>query len=329
MKKLALFISIFALALPVVSAPSASAETFKFQSGPLTNLDPAGTTINGGFTTFTTKGGMYIQQCIAPVAGARPATCSDDLQLWVTTKGEVGSVISTGPIAFKVAAQITGRGTTVDCTKTSCGLFFRLDRTAGADTSEDLFLPITFRAGVAAPLLPADVIRVTLNAAPLIRNVPTNLPYRQSAQIVATSLSGLPVTLTSLTPECSYANGVLTALKGAGQCALSHRTAGNDKFAASSATYPFILQPGSQSIERPGKRLLIGKARAFPTETSFGSPITYKSLSKNCRVDLNLIEALEKGGTCTVLATAPAKEGMWREMSVQLKVLVSALTPRR
>jgi len=329
MKKLALFISAFALVLPVVSAPSASAETFVFQSGPLNNLDPAGATINGGFTKFTTKGGMYIQQCIAPVAGARPATCSDELQLWVTSKAEVGSVISTGPIAFKVASQISGRGTTVDCTKTSCGLFFRLDRTAGADTSEDLFLPISFRAGVAAPLLPADVVRVTMNSAPLIRNVPTNLPYRQSAQIVATSLSGLPVTITSLTPDCSYANGVVTALKGAGQCALSHRTAGNDKFAASSATYPFILQPGSQSIEKAGKRLLVGKARAFPTETSFGSPITYRSLSANCRVESNLIQALEKGGTCTILATAPAKEGMWREMSVQLRVLVSALTPRR
>lgn len=329
MKKLALFISIFALALPVVSAPSASAETFVFQSGPLTNLDPAGATINGAFTKFTTKGGMYIQQCVAPVFGVRPATCSDELQLWVSTKGEVGSVSSTGPIAFKVAAQITGRGTTVDCTKTSCGLFFRLDRTAGADTSEDLFLPISFRAGVAAPLLPADVIRVTLNSAPLIRNVPVNLPYRQSAQVVATSLSGLPVTLTSLTPECSYSNGVLTALKGAGQCALSHRTAGNDKFAASSATYPFILQPGVQTIERAAKRLLIGKPRALPVETSFGSPISYESLSKNCRVELNLIQALEKGGTCTVLATAPAKEGMWLAMSVQLRVLVSALTPRR
>lgn len=329
MKKLALFISIFALALPVVSAPSASATTFVFQSGPLTNLDPAGATINGAFTKFTTKSGMYIQQCVAPVSGVRPATCSDELQLWVSTKGEVGSISSTGPIAFKVAAQITGRGTTVDCTKTSCGLFFRLDRTAGADTSEDLFLPISFRAGVAAPSLPADVVRVTLNSAPLIRNVPVNLPYRQSAQVVATSLSGLPVTLTSLTPECSYSNGVLTALKGAGQCALSHRTAGNDKFAASSATYPFILQPGVQTIERAAKRLLIGKPRALPVETSFGSPISYESLSKNCTVELNLIQALEKGGSCTVLATAPAKEGMWLAMSVQLRVLVSALTPRR
>jgi len=321
MKKLLTLISIFALALPVVSAPSASAETFVFQSAPLTNLDPAGATVNGGFTKFTDKGGMYMQQCIAPVAGARPATCSDELQLWISTKGEVGSVSATGPIAFKVASTITGRGVSVDCTKTSCGLFFRLDRSATADTSEDLFLPITFRAGAAAPVLPADVVTVTLNGKQLTRNVPMNLAYRQSTKIVATSQSGLPVTLTSLTPECSYADGVLTALKGAGQCALAHRTAGNDKVAASSANYPFILEPGTQKVERATKELKKGKPKAMPAESNFGETISYKSLSKNCRVELNLIEA-QKRGICTVVATAPAKEGMWLALKQQLKIKV-------
>ena len=321
MKKLLTLISIFALALPVVSAPSASAETFVFQSAPLTNLDPAGATVNGGFTKFTDKGGMYMQQCIAPMAGARPATCSDELQLWISTKGEVGSVSATGPIAFKVASTITGRGVSVDCTKTSCGLFFRLDRSATADTSEDLFLPITFRAGAAAPVLPADVVTVTLNGKQLTRNVPMNLAYRQITKIVATSQSGLPVTLTSLTPECSYADGVLTALKGAGQCALAHRTAGNDKVAASSANYPFILEPGIQKVERATKEVKKGKPKAMPAESNFGETISYKSLSKNCRVELNLIEA-QKRGICTVVATAPAKEGMWLALKQQLKIKV-------
>lgn len=322
MKKVITLISVLALAIPVLSAPSASAETFVFQSGSLTNLDPAGATINGGFTKFTDKGGMYMQQCIAPVAGARPATCSDELQLWISTKGEVGSVSATGPIAFKVASTITGRGVSVDCTKTSCGLFFRLDRSATADTSEDLFLPITFRAGAAAPVLPADVVTVTLNGKQLTRNVPMNLAYRQKAKIVATSQSGLPVTLTSLTPECSYADGVLTALKGAGQCALAHRTAGNDKVAASSANYPFILEPGTQKVERATKELKKGKPKAMPAETNFGEVITYKSLSKNCRVELNLIEA-QKRGICTIVATAPAKEGMWLALKQELRIRVS------
>ncbi len=322
MKKVITLISVLALAIPVFSAPTASAETFVFQSGPLTNLDPAGATINGGFTKFTDKGGMYMQQCIAPVAGARPATCSDELQLWISTKGEVGSVSATGQIVFKVASTITGRGVSVDCTKTSCGLFFRLDRSATADTSEDLFLPITFRAGAAAPVLPTDLVTVTLNGQQLTRNVPMNLAYRQKAKIVATSQSGLQVTLTSLTPECSYADGVLTALKGAGQCALAHRTAGNDKVAASSANYPFILEPGTQKVERATKKLKRGKPKAMPAETNFGEVITYKSSSKNCRVELNLIEA-QKRGICTIVATAPAKEGMWLALKQELKIRVS------
>lgn len=321
MKKVIALISVLAIALPVFSAPSASAETFVFASGPLTNLDPAGATVNGGFTKFTTKSGMYLQQCVAPVAGARPATCSDELQLWVSTKGEVGSVSATGPIAFKVSAQITGRGIVVDCTKTSCGLFFRLDRSATADTSEDLFMPITFRPGAAAPLLPADAVTVTLNAKPLTRNVPLALAYRQSAKIVATAQSGLAVTLTSLTPECSYTDGMLTALKGAGQCALAHRTAGNDKFAASSANYPFILEPGIQKVERATKELKRGKPKAMPAESNFGEMISYKSLSKNCRVELNLIEATKRG-ICTIVATAPAKEGMWLALKQELKIRV-------
>jgi hypothetical protein len=197
-----------------------------------------------------------------------------------------------------------------------------LDRNATADTSEDLFLPITFREGAAAPLLPADVVTVTLNTKPLTRNVPMALAYRQNVKIVATAQSGLPVTLTSLTPECSYANGTLTALKGVGQCALAHRTAGNDKFAASSANYPFTLEPGVQKVERATKELKKGKPKAMPAETNFGETISYRSLSKNCRVELNLIEA-QKRGICTIVATAPAKEGMWLALKLELRIRVS------
>ena len=108
---------LIAVASLVPFAQSANAATFKFQSGPLTNLDPAGATINGGFTAFPTKAGMYIQQCTEPVGSARPATCSDTIQLWVTAAGGPGTTSPTGPIALKVASTIIGKGTAVDCTK--------------------------------------------------------------------------------------------------------------------------------------------------------------------------------------------------------------------
>jgi hypothetical protein len=312
---------LIAVASLVPFAQSANAATFKFQSGPLTNLDPAGATINGGFTAFPTKAGMYIQQCTEPVGTARPATCSDTIQLWVTPAGGPGTTSPTGQIAIKVASTIIGKGTTVDCTKTTCGLFFRFDHTAPMDTSEDTFMPISFRAG-AAVVLPADEVTVTFNGKTLTRNVPLNLAYRAPAKVTATAQSGLPVTLTSLTPDCSYANGVFTALKGAGQCALGHSTAGNATYAASVANYPFILTPGVQAVDRMTKVIKVGKIKAMPAETNFGESIKYTSASKNCVVEVNMLSA-KKSGTCRITASAAAKDGLWAALNQQFAVRVT------
>lgn len=306
------------LAISALSfAPQASAETFGWSSGPLTDLDPAGATINGGFTKFPTKAGMYIQQCVEPVGTARPATCSDTLQLWVTPGGAQGTTSPTGGIAMKVSGSITGKGVTVDCTKVKCGLFFRLDHTAPTDTSEDKFFPITFREGAAAPVLAADEITVTLNGKTLIRNVPSNLAYRAPAKIVAVAKSGATVNFTSLTPDCSYANGTFTALKGAGQCALAYSTVATATTAGASGNFPFILVPGEQKIAVKALTVTKGKIKILPLETNFGQAISYSSNSKNCRVELNVLEV--KGG-CVITAKAAAKAGMWNAMKSTIKV---------
>ena len=307
------------VAIPLLSAAPSHAETFVFASGPLTNLNPAGATIDGGFSKFPTGSGLYIQQCVEPVGTARPVTCSDTLQLWVTTTGEPGSVISTGRIQMKVAGSIIGKGVTVDCTVNKCGLFFRRDRTAGADTSEDKFLPISFAAGVAAPILPADEIVVTLNGRTLVRNVPSNLAYRADAKIVATAKSDLEITFASLTPECSYSDGLFTALKGAGQCALAFSTTGDSKTAPAGGNFPFILVAGDQSITGMAQALVKGKSKALPKETNFGSPVTYKSLSKNCKVTGTSIKA-SKSGNCRIQATAPERTGMWKALQVTYSI---------
>ena len=298
-------------------APHAQAETFGWSSEPLTNLDPAGATINGGFTKFPTKAGMYIQQCIAPVGTARPATCSDTLQVWVTTAP--GGQSPAGGIVMKVSGSITGKGVTVDCTKVQCGLFFRYDHTAQNDTSEDKFLPISFREGGAAPVLAADEITVTLNGKPLVRNVPSNLAYRADAKIVAVAKSGAAVSLTSLTPDCSYANGSFTALKGTGQCALAYSTVASATTAAANGNFPFILTPGVQKITLKSLAIAKNKAKALPAESNFGQSVSYKSNSKNCRVELNLVEVK---GPCTLTASAPAKEGMWSALKSTIKVTI-------
>lgn len=320
-KKALIALTVIALVTPIGIATPAQAETFAFASAPLTNLNPAGDTINGGFTKFPTKAGMYIQQCIAPVGAARPVTCSDTLQLWVTAAGGPGTTSPTGAIAMKVTGSITGKGVAVDCTTTQCGLFFRLDHTAPTDTSEDKFLPITFRAGAAAPVLTADEITVTLNGTALVRNVPSNLAYRAAANIVATAKSGLPITFTSLTPECSYADGTLTALKGAGQCALGYSTAGNATTAAATGNFPFILTPGEQKIGVLPKSLKVGVSKSLPKSSNFGEVIMYKTSSKSCSIKGNVLKA-SKPGTCTLDFHAAEKAGMWQMSHGSVKIAI-------
>jgi hypothetical protein len=320
-KKVLIALAVIGLVAPIAISTPAQAETFVFSSAPLTNLDPAGATINGGFTKFPTKAGLYIQQCIAPVGTARPVTCSDTLQLWVTAAGGPGTTSPTGAIAMKVAGSITGKGVTVDCTTTQCGLFFRFDHTAPTDTSEDKFLPIAFKAGATAAALAADEITVTLNGTPLVRNVPSNLAYRADAMIMATAKSGLAITLTSLTPDCTYADGSLTALKGAGQCALAYATAGNTTTAAASGNFPFILTPGAQKIGPLPKSLKAGMSKALPKSSNFGEVIMYKSASKSCSIKGNVLKA-NKAGTCVLDFHAAEKAGMWQMSHGSVKIAI-------
>jgi len=313
---------IAALAIALSSfavVPQAHAETFGWASAPLTNLDPAGTKINGGFTKFPTGKGMYIQQCIEPVGNARPATCSDTIQVWVSASGAQGTVSPTGGIAITVAGSITGKGVSADCTKVQCGLYFRLDHLSPGDTSEDKFYPITFKAGASAPVLAADEITVTLNGKTLVRNVPINLAYRSEAKIIATAKSGATVNLTSLNSNCTYLSGVFTALKGSDQCALAYTTVATATTAASSGNFPFILVPGTQKVGIKSLTIAKGKTKALPVETNFGETISYKSNSKNCRVELSLVEVK---GRCIITATAPAKAGMWDALKQSIPVAI-------
>jgi hypothetical protein len=168
-----------------------------------------------------------------------------------------------------------------------------------------------------APFLATDEITVTLNGKALVRNVPSTIAYRAEGKIVATAKSGATVTLTSLTPDCSYANGIFTALKGAGQCALAYSTAATSTTAAASGNFPFILSPGVQKITLKSLNIAKGKTKALPVESNFGETVVYKSNSKNCRVELNLVEVK---GPCALTASAPAKQDMWSALKSTIKV---------
>lgn len=309
-----------AVAATLVASP-AHAETFVWNARPLTGLNPAGTQITGSITNFPTKTGLYIFQCVkAKVAGERPATdtCLD--LAWVTATGGQGATSAKDPIPFNLKAQYSTATKSVDCSVEECGVFFRYDRSAPTDTSEDLFKPITFLAATTpAVAKTADAISVTLNGVVLVRNVALNLGYRAKTVITATAASGLPVTLASATPDCSFANGSLTALKGSGACRLTATTAGNSTYDAATIGFPFTLVPGNQKIAISTFGIKKGATRALPATTDFGSAITYRTKSKSCKVESNLL-AVTSGKGCVLTATAAGKDQMWLPLTASIKV---------
>jgi hypothetical protein len=323
MKKKSTFVAIIAIAFgSILGASTAQAASFSWSSQPLTNLNPDGAVIHGGFIGFPTASGLYIQECAAPsVAGQRPNNCVD--LAWVTSTGAQGSTSSKGDISFTLKANFNGKVGAVNCAVVQCGLFFRLDHVLPTDTSEDTFTPITFNAAVAtnATLRLVDAITLTLNGATLTKNVPANLGYRAVAVLKATSTSALPVTLTSATPDCTVVGNVLTALKGAGVCAINAATAGNTQYEVAKANYPFILVDGTQSIPMKALTLKRGATKALPAATNFGTDVTYSSNTKGCKVELNIINAVS-GKSCLVKVTAPAKTGMWGALAQTIKVTI-------
>ena len=309
-----------AFAATLVATP-ADAATFTWSSRPLTNLDPAGTRITGSITNFPTKSGLYIFQCVkAKVPGERPAsdTCFD--LAWVTAAGGQGATSAKDPISFTLKAQYSTATKSVDCSVEECGVFFRYDRSAGTDTSEDYFVPMTFVASTTPVVTKTiDSIALTLNGVALTKNVPVNLGYRAKATITATASSGLPVTVASATPDCTYADGSLTALKGNGVCALSVSTEGNATYDIARANYPFILVPGNQKIALSTFGIKKNTTRVLPATTNFGTTIVYKSNSKLCKVELTLL-MVGKGKSCVLTATAAGKDQMWLPLKATVKV---------
>jgi len=311
-----------AVSATLIATP-ADAATFTWNSRPLTNLNPAGTTVTGSIANFPTKTGLYIFQCVkAQVAGQRPASdkCFD--LAWVTANGGQGSTAAKDPISFVLRAQYSTATQKVDCSLEECGVFFRYDRAAPTDTSADLFLPISFTQAI-TPIIAkaADSITVTLNGNTLTRNVPINLGYRAKTVIVATASSGLPVTLASATPDCTYANGAFTALKGSGVCRLSATTAGNDTFDAASVGYPFNLVPGNQRLGLGKFGVKKGATRVLPAATDFGSPVMYTTKGKNCVITGNNLRAAAGKG-CLITATAAGKDGMWLPLQSSIRVTI-------
>jgi len=294
--------ALIALALSVVTPVAANAKT-TVVGGPLTNLKATGQVVHLAFSGFPATSGLYVMQCVQSTDANRPTLCNQAAQLWISTS-QGASFAPTADIQFKPTATFTSGTTAVDCTKSTCGIFVRLDHTAPTDLSEDQFIPLTFVAD-AAPALPADVITATVNGKVLSPAAPLDVKYRDVFKVEASAKSGVAVTYASLAPACAINGNEVTVLKGTGYCDIAITSAGNAQYSTITAHFPLKLNPGAQSvaIATSGK---VGAKINLPATSNFGETITYSvTKSPNCSLATNVL-TLKKKGACALKASAPA-----------------------
>jgi hypothetical protein len=314
MKKIVRIAIIAALSALVLSPVQANAAA-TIQGGPLTNLDPNNASIHLAISNFPTRGGLYIQECNEPVAGARPTSCNAAVQLWIST-AQGASFAPTADIIFKPKASYISAGTTIDCSVVKCGIFVRFDHTVMTDVNaEDQFIALKFAAG--SVTLPAtEEITATLGGITLSSKVPVEFAYRAPATVLGVAKSGAPVTYASLAPACSLTGTTVEALKGSDFCDIAITASGI------TAHFPLKLIPGTQSISKKEipATLKVKKSVVLPSKTSFGEKIKY-SASGICSVNGTTLRA-KSAGTCSLSATAPAKADMWNAFSASYQIIV-------
>lgn len=280
--------------------------------GPYTNLQLTGQVVSLKLSAYPTNAGFYILQCLKSNDNARPHLCNPSAQLWVSTSAGANFAPS-ADILFRPSGKFTFGTTNVDCTKTSCGIFIRLDHTASADRSEDQFIPITFVGG-ATPTTTADVIRAYVGRRALEGDEALTVRYQETFTITATSRSGAPLTFSTTSTGCYVSGNQVTVTKGFGYCDVTISSPGSGQYSAATKHYSFRLKPALQKVV-VGTNVRAGTSLVLPATTNLGAKVTYDvSNTANCILTTNqnlFTLAFNKVGDCRVVATAPAMTDMY------------------
>ena len=300
---------------------SASAQT-KFQGGPLSNLDPAGSKIHialANFPTTPTNTGLYVLLCLnTVVAGKTAESCDTSHQLWVSPS-QGASFTPTSDIVLSVTGTVVG----TECGTSKCSIFITFDHTNPADRSEDQLIPISFAAGASAPTLPKDVITASIGSKDLSTSIPGTLAYRTPVFISAVSKSGTAVTFASSTADCTVVAGIITALKGTGACDITASTAATTANQATTAHYPFMLALGVQTIKAPKSSLKVGKTLLLTSLSNFGEKVSRViSTPKICKIKGTILTGVKKG-SCVITSSASGQDGLWAETKVKSSIKIN------
>lgn len=176
---------------------------------------------------FPSRAGVYLQQCEAAVGNARPENCNAQTQLWISNS-RGASFTPTSAITMKLVAKFGS----VDCTIQKCGIFARYDHTAGTDTSEDQFIPITFSTS-AAPIAPVQVI-VEKQSLPTL---PKSIRAGKRLSLPLQTEQGTTLTYrTASSKICTIKDNVVRALR-AGNCAVQIFAPASEKYEMLASNY--------------------------------------------------------------------------------------------
>ncbi|CAN5161832.1 hypothetical protein BH11PSE9_BH11PSE9_16550 [soil metagenome] len=131
------------------------------------------------------------------------------------------------------------------------------------------------------------------------------------AALVATSSTGLAVTLVSTTPGVCTVSGTALTLVSAGTCTLSASQPGNAGYAAATpvvVSFSVAAQPlSAQTIQfsSPGTQTLGSAPGALVATASSGLPVSLSSSTPGVCTTSGTTLTLVAAGTCTVVATQP------------------------
>lgn len=151
--------------------------------------------------------------------------------------------------------------------------------------------------------------------------------YDDPVAVAAVATSGLPVVISSITPEtCSVADGFVTP-EGPGSCVLAAEQDGNDTYAPASAeaTIEILDQPDPQTITFAALPALqvAGAAQALTATASSGLAVAFVSQTPQvCAVDGATVTPIS-AGTCTVQAAQLGNDDWQAAEPVQLSTVVA------
>jgi hypothetical protein len=131
-------------------------------------LDPAGERVTVSGSGYDVSKGIYVAYCVVPPPGMPPGPCgggedragASGASAWISSNPPpygVGVATPYGPGgSFTVEVFVRPElNPTTDCRRVRCAIVTRNDHTRSSDRSQDLFLPITFRAESPGPAGPA------------------------------------------------------------------------------------------------------------------------------------------------------------------------------